>query len=148
MSHVRDAAAIDWERWEPALRITHIDPSCDKCLFPGPLLTRFGLTIQPAFTTRRITRPSRIAEGQRLQSVSEHHPPAKVRTHFAVRCPNCGEHVAYALASSDPGGAMVEIESLYEPPRFDRVRGSVAAACMTPLFDTTETEPLTRKERL
>jgi hypothetical protein len=34
--------AIEWQPWEPALRISHCDPSCDWCGDPGPGLLTIG----------------------------------------------------------------------------------------------------------
>lgn len=115
---------IQWGRWEPQLTMTHIDGSCGACAFPGPLRDRFGTTVQPGHWGRRITRPSRIAQNQRLRSVREWQPPRPVRTHYAVRCPSCGEQRVYRLRTMVPWMGLTEDPLLYQPPAFDTEHNS------------------------
>ncbi len=107
---------ITWERWEPSPVMTHLDQSCDKCLYAGPLLHRFGLTHQPAKRVRRIVQRSRIAEGQRPKAVTEYQAARMLRTHWASRCQSCGEEIVYLMATWD------EVSELYRSPDFDMAK--------------------------
>jgi hypothetical protein len=119
MSEEREPRPIRWTRWEPQLVVTHMDPSCDACAFPGPLRNRFGLTRKEGYWTRQITRHSKIAEGQRPQSQPYWIDTHWVRTHYAVRCPGCGERRVYRLATMAPWGEMQELEQYYIPPTLE-----------------------------
>lgn len=109
---------IEWERWEQAPVTSHLDQSCDKCLYAGPLLHRFGKTRQPGKRVRRLVQRSKITEGQRPKAVTEYEPPRKLLTHYAVRCQSCGEETVY-LVESIASGEMTEVEELYRSPDFD-----------------------------
>jgi hypothetical protein len=89
----------EWWPWQRQLRATHLDLSCDACAYPGPLLESFGTTEVPEQTARRVVRPSRIADGQRLRSVPYTVPAHRVRTHYAVRCPVCGDQAIYHMGT-------------------------------------------------
>ena len=106
-------ADIEWERWEPSPVMTHLDQSCTKCLYQGPLLARFGKTLRPAQRVRRLVQRSKIAEGQRPKSVTEYEPARMIRTHWASRCQSCGEETVYLMESWD------EVPELYRSPDFD-----------------------------
>lgn len=106
-------AEIEWECWEQSPVIFHLNQSCQKCLFAGPLLARFGLTLQPARRVRRLVQRSKITEGIRPKAVTEYEPERKLRTHYAVRCQGCGEETVYLL---EP---WTEVEELYKSPDFD-----------------------------
>jgi hypothetical protein len=85
----------EWGPWQRQIRATHLDLSCDACAYPGPGLECFGTSEVPAQTARRVVQPSRIADGQRLRSVPYTVPAHRVRTHYAVRCPACGDQAVY-----------------------------------------------------
>jgi hypothetical protein len=93
--------------------MTHLDQSCPKCLFAGPLLARFGKTRQEARRMRRLVRRSKIAEGIRPKAVTEYEPERMLRTHYAVRCQGCGEETVYLMES------WTEVEELYRAPDFN-----------------------------
>jgi hypothetical protein len=96
--------------------MTHLDQSCDKCLFEGPLLHRFGKTRQEAKRVRRIVQRSKITEGIRPKAVTEYEAARMVRTHYAVRCQSCCVETVYLLATWD------EVAELYQPPDFDSAK--------------------------
>lgn len=104
---------VEWGHWEQTPAMTHIDQSCTKCLFAGPLLARFGMTQQPAARVRRLVRRSKISEGIRPKAVTEYQAERMLRTHYAVRCQGCGEETVYLLES------WTEVEELYRSPDFD-----------------------------
>lgn len=106
------ATGIEWDRWEQSPVITHIDQSCDKCLFAGPLLHRWGTTLQGTPTRRR-----------------------RLRTHWAVRCQSCGEEIVY-YAESIASGELTEVAELYRSPDFDLAKH--ARLRQPTLFDTME----------
>jgi uncharacterized protein (DUF983 family) len=106
-------AEIQWGRWEQPPVMTHLDQSCPKCLYAGPLLARFGTTLQPARRVRRLVQRSKITEGIRAKAVTEIEPARTLRTHYAVRCQGCGEETVYLLES------WTEVEELYRSPDFD-----------------------------
>lgn len=112
------AAAIEWGRWEPSPAATHLDQSCAMCLFEGPLLARFGTTSQAAQRTRRLVSRSKITEGRRPVAVTELQAPRRVKTHYAVRCPSCGEETVYLM---EP---WTEVKELYQPPDFVHAKHS------------------------
>jgi predicted RNA-binding Zn-ribbon protein involved in translation (DUF1610 family) len=95
----------EWGRWGRQIRATHLDLSCHACAFAGPLLECFGTTVVPARTGRRIVQRSRITDGQRVRSVPYPVPSYPVRTHYAVRCPACGDQVVYRLQGWEELGA-------------------------------------------
>ncbi|MBZ3908549.1 MULTISPECIES: hypothetical protein [Streptomyces] len=105
-----EAGEIRWDRWEPALLVTHIDPTCRTCAFPGPLSTAFGKTwYTPEPTQVRIqrSRPGEPSKWARVQG-----KPYWCKTHYAVRCPQCDEMTVYRRQG------WVEIH--YRPPTTER----------------------------
>src|SRR5690625_521834 len=94
--------------------MTHLDQSCTKCLYQGPLLARFGKTLRPAQRIRRLVQRSKITEGQRAKAVTEYQAARMIRTHWASRCQSCGEETVYLMESWD------EVPELYQSPNFDR----------------------------
>jgi hypothetical protein len=68
--------AISWRPWTDAPLVSHIDPACPSCGYPGPLLTTCGLTLSTPTSTEEGTGSLR---------------PCLVATHWAVRCPDCAE---------------------------------------------------------
>jgi hypothetical protein len=108
---------IRWERWEPALPMTHFDPSCPTCAFPGPLSTAFGKTwYTPPPSRARVERSTR---GSRSKWVTVQHRSYWCKTHWAVRCPRCDEMTVYRRDGASAGPARwVEIH--YRPPTTER----------------------------
>lgn len=89
------AGTIRWDRWEPALLITHVDPSCSTCAFPGPLSTARGMTWyvpEPAWA-----RVERSHPGSRSRWVRVQGKPYWCYTHWAVRCPRCDETTVWRM---------------------------------------------------
>ncbi|MFJ2218232.1 hypothetical protein ACIQVO_38555 [Streptomyces sp. NPDC101062] len=84
---------IRWERWEPALIMTHIDPSCVTCAFPGPLSTAFGKTFYTPPPT--LARVERSVRGRPSKWATVQHRSYWCITHWAVRCPRCDEMRVY-----------------------------------------------------
>lgn len=81
---------IRWDRWEEALCLTHIDGSCQTCVFSGPLRVTKGKTwYTPEPTFGRVRRPQR----NRAQ-----HESYWCYTHWASRCPHCDEMFVYRMA--------------------------------------------------
>jgi hypothetical protein len=108
--------SISWERWEPSPVMTHLDQSCGKCLFEGPLLARFGKTRQEGKRIRRLVQRSKITEGIRPKAVTEYQAERMLRTHYAVRCQSCGEETVYLYSTWE------EVAELYQPPDFDSAK--------------------------
>ncbi|WP_327359571.1 hypothetical protein [Streptomyces sp. NBC_01304] len=101
---------IRWERWEPALLLTHHDPGCSTCAFPGPLATAFGMTWYTPEPTW--TRKARSGPGARSQWVRAQPNSYWCNTHWAVRCPQCDEMRVYRRSD------WTEIH--YRPPTTER----------------------------
>lgn len=110
---------IRWGEWKPALRIPHIDPSCETCGFPGPLETRYGHMKQPGFRIRKLTVRSNVAEGVRPKAVTKWVTGYWALTHFAFRCPECAEELVYGYSATSRGD-LVEIPDLGRPARFSQ----------------------------
>lgn len=80
---------VGWERWEPALPLTHIDPNCPTCAYDGGQVLAFGLAGDP--------------------------PLIRFNAH---RCPACDETTVYERVRrkcGPPGVRMREVA--YFPPR-------------------------------
>ncbi|MER0477359.1 hypothetical protein ABR737_03095 [Streptomyces sp. Edi2] len=108
--HDQDASEIRWDRWEPAIAASHIDPRCPTCAFAGPLSTAFGKTwYTPEPTTVRVKRSS---PGQPSQWAQAQHDPYWCKTHYAVRCPQCDEMTVYRRSGW--------VEIYYRPPTTER----------------------------
>jgi hypothetical protein len=101
---------IRWERWEPALPMTHFDPRCRTCAFPGPLSTAFGTTCYTPPPSR--VRVERSTRGSRSKWVTVQNRSYWCKTHWAVRCPRCDEMTVYRR------DGWVEIH--YRPPTTER----------------------------
>ncbi|WP_217231378.1 hypothetical protein [Streptomyces anulatus] len=84
---------IRWERWEPAVTMTHIDPACSTCAFPGPLSTAFGKTYYVPPPTR--VRAARSTREQPSKWATVQRRAYWCITHWAVRCPGCDEMHVY-----------------------------------------------------
>lgn len=83
---------VRWSEWKPALRVTHLDLSCQSCDFPGPLMMRNGKTRQAG---------------------------SWLLTHVAFLCPECDEELVYGYSTSW-AGELVEMPDLGRPARFSQ----------------------------
>lgn len=108
---------IRWDEWKPALRVTHIDPSCQTCEFPGPLMMRHGKTLQPGKRVRKVTVRSKVTEGIRPEATTTWVPGYWALTHVAFLCPRCDEELVYGYSMTSPG-ELVEMPELGRPARF------------------------------
>jgi hypothetical protein len=68
LSH--EGAAINWQPWEKAPVLTHVDQSCDGCGHEGPILIAKGYAVTPA---------------------TSGHPERRLLRFWAFRCPGCRE---------------------------------------------------------
>lgn len=98
-----DLGEIRWNRWERALVLTHIDPSCGSCGYAGPLAHTLGMTLSPGRPYRRLLKPSKIAQGQRPVWGPLLTPePRWVFTHSATRCQVCDEMAVWCMSGRRP----------------------------------------------
>lgn len=103
---------IRWDRWERALLISHIDPSCVTCGNPGPLAVARGRTwYTPPPTMTRVQRSSRH-NARPSRWVPVHHQPYWCYTHWALRCQQCDETTVWRMGDWE--------EIAYRPPRTER----------------------------
>ena len=113
--HERDGLPVTWRAWKDALSMTHIDPSCEACCFPGPLRTCTGLVEHtPTDMEQREDR----REQQRRKR-----PTSPLRSHLVVRlwaqfCPSCLRVEVYDLG---PSGCQFDRVDLDAPTLFDVV---------------------------
>lgn len=97
---------IRWERWEPALIMTHIDPTCVTCAFPGPC---------PLPSARPSTRPrphwyaSNAPSGDGLRSGRRSStapigasPTGPCGAHAATRCASTGKGTGQRSTTGRP----------------------------------------------
>ncbi|MCX4783911.1 MULTISPECIES: hypothetical protein [unclassified Streptomyces] len=105
-----DVGTIRWDPWEPALQITHLDPSCPTCAFPGPLSTACGSTWYTPEPT--LARVARSRPGERSKWIRTQAKPYWCNTHWAVRCPQCDEMHVYRRSDWE--------QIHYRPPTTER----------------------------
>ncbi|WP_370132562.1 hypothetical protein [Streptacidiphilus sp. EB103A] len=109
-SHDEVAGELRWGRWEPALLVSHLDPRCLTCAYPGPLSTALGQSwYTPEPTHQRVERSSRDRPSKwvRVQRA-----PYWVSSHWAVRCPQCDETYVWRRADW--------VEIFHQPPTTER----------------------------
>lgn len=95
----QDLGEIRWDRWERALPLTHIDPSCETCGYAGPLACAKGMTLHQDPPRRKLLQKSKIAEGKRPVWGPLYTPPPRwVYTHWASRCQACDEMVVWCTS--------------------------------------------------
>jgi len=111
------AQEIRWGEWKPALPVFHIDPSCQACEFPGPLMLRYGKMLHPGKRVRKLTVRSKMTEGIRPKAETTWSPGYWALTHIAFLCPRCDEELVYGYSVSCPGD-LVEMPELGRPARF------------------------------
>ncbi|MGW2219622.1 hypothetical protein ACWCSD_31940 [Nonomuraea sp. NPDC001684] len=88
------ATPITWRRWEPALLMSHIDPSCEQCAHPGPRQMAIGLAAP--------------------------HPGHRPLIRYqASRCPACQEMTVYRR-DTGPNLRTTLTEIAYHPPQEPR----------------------------
>lgn len=101
-----DPGPVVWAgRWQRQLRITHFDQCCQACAYPGPLTEQFGTTLAPAAWVRppapvlpwRNAKERAAARAKRRAVPPRRIPAHPVRTHYAVRCPGCGDMDVWEL---------------------------------------------------
>lgn len=98
-----DLGEIRWERWERALQLSHIDPSCHTCGYEGPLATARGMTLHQDRPRRTLLRRSAIAQGRRPMWGPVFTPqPRWVYTHWASRCQACDEMTVWIMSGQRP----------------------------------------------
>ena len=89
-------AEIRWERWQPALPLSHIEQRCDTCGYLVALSTCKGLTwFTPEPSWERVERSH---PGKRSRWVKVERRSYWCRTHWAVRCPACDETTVYRMS--------------------------------------------------
>lgn len=98
-----DQGEIRWNRWERALVLTHIDPSCESCGYAGPLAHTLGMTLHQDPPRRKLLKRSNIAKGQRPVWGPPSTPaPRWVFTHSATRCQACDEMIVWCMSGKRP----------------------------------------------
>jgi hypothetical protein len=104
-----EARTVRWEPWSKAPAVTHIDPACDACAFPGPLRVSSG-TMLPndgeMFETRDLVRSKRRPDLERYGRARQVRawPVLKL---FASLCPQC-----FAIHIIEPDGRPDGVRSL------------------------------------
>lgn len=98
-----DLGEIRWNRWERALVLTHFDPSCETCGYPGPLAHVLGMTLHQDPPRRKLLKPSKIATGQRpVWGAAVTPAPRWVYSHSAMRCQQCDEMAVWCMSGRRP----------------------------------------------
>lgn len=98
-----DLGEIRWNRWERALLLTHIDPSCETCGYAGPLAHVLGMTLHQDRPRRTLLERSKIAEGRRpVWGPALTPAPRWVYTHSASRCQACDEMTVWCMSGQRP----------------------------------------------
>lgn len=98
-----DLGEIRWDRWQRALVLTHIDPSCETCGYAGPLACAKGMTLHQDPPRRKLLQRSKITEGRRAVAGPLVTPkPRWVYTHWASRCQACDEMVVWCMSGKRP----------------------------------------------
>ena len=86
---VYDRHPIQWQPWAARPRVTHVDPRCDACAFPGPLSASFGKAMPLPGEMFASTRPARTRRGGCDYDVAVTVPAWPVYRLAAVLCPSC-----------------------------------------------------------
>ena len=90
--------------------VSHLDPSCPTCAFPGPLSTAIGESwYSPPLSWARTERSS---AGRASKWVRVQHRSYWVASHWAVRCPQCDEMRVWRRSEWE--------EIAYHPPTTER----------------------------
>lgn len=95
---VFDSHRVKWDAWSPAVPVTHIDPSCSACSFPGPLFTASAALLPNPGEMFDGVREKKGRSG-RDYAVPQRYPAHPVLRLWAVLCPTC-----YAIEVIDPAG--------------------------------------------
>ena len=103
---VYDGHPIQWQPWAAQPRVTHIDPRCYACAFPGPLSSSFGKAMPLPGEMFASTRPARTRRGGCDYDVAVTVPAWPVYRLAAVLCPSC-LHLDVHETSAD--GRSVEV---------------------------------------
>lgn len=115
---------IRWDRWERALVLTHIDPSCGTCGYAGPLAVAKGRTwYTPEPSWVRVRRSS-WERGERSKWAKAQHRSYWCYTHWATRCQACDEMVVWLISG---GGARCLECGAVSPDRLKGERGQCPA---------------------
>jgi len=126
-----DPGPVQWRgRWQRQLRITHLDQSCQACAYVGPLTEQFGTTLTAPLWVRAPATPipwgskeERAAARAKRRAVKPlYFPSYPARTHYAVRCPKCGEMDVWEL----DGMRELPVEQGPPPPGAAQVRVGAA----------------------
>lgn len=83
-----DGHRVKWEPWKAATAVTHIDPSCGACAFPGPLSVSFGVGQPNPGEMWDVPVPRTLPSGRTcLRDVKiPAHPVLRL---WAILCPSC-----------------------------------------------------------
>lgn len=81
---------VQWEPWTRAPAMTHIDPSCDRCSFPGPTVQAFGWLLPHDGETRTVRTRVGVKDASGLHRyVKQELAAVKFLRLFASLCPSC-----------------------------------------------------------
>lgn len=109
---------ITWRRWEqrPVSLCASMPNACFTCGEVGPQSHAFGETWYDDPGHRRITSPSKVAEGRRPSSVRVEGGRRQLLTHYAVWCPACDEMRVHLTRTGNPMREFTELTQFYRPP--------------------------------
>jgi hypothetical protein len=86
---IYDGHPIQWQPWTAQPRMTHINPRCESCAFPGPLSGSFGTALPLPGETFDSWRLAKTRHGRLDYYRPTKEPAWPVHRLFAVLCPSC-----------------------------------------------------------